>query len=257
MTKGHTVHLHFLILCYLLLGGLPKLVHGNSKSTLNIAVASNFVSPMKKLIDLFAIETPTPIKLSVGSSGSLHAQIVNGAPFELFFSADQEKPSSLVAANLASKKHQHTYAIGRLVLWSSKNNIDPHELLLAGSFTKLALANPEVAPYGEAAVSVLRSLRLYEKYRGRQVQGQNIAQTYLYTSSGNAQLGFISASQNEKPRGSTWNIPSSLYQPIKQDVVLINKADNSKIAIQFLEFIKSNEAKAIIMHYGYGIASGT
>ena len=235
--------------------GLPKLVHSNSKSTLNIAVASNFVSPMKKLIDLFAIETPTPIKLSVGSSGSLHAQIVNGAPFELFFSADQDKPSSLVLANLASKKYQYTYAIGRLVLWSPKQNIDPHQLLLAGSFKKLALANPEVAPYGTAAVSVLKTLQLYDKYRNRQVQGQNIAQTYFYTSSGNAQLGFISASQNEEPRGSTWNIPSSLYQPIKQDVVLINKSDNSKIAIRFLEFIKSSKAKDVIMHYGYSIAN--
>lgn len=210
---------------------------------------------MKKLIDLFAIETPTPIKLSIGSSGSLHAQIVNGAPFELFFSADQDKPSSLVLANLASKKYQYTYAIGKLVLWSPKQNIDPHQLLLAGSFDKLALANPEVAPYGTAAVSVLKTLQLYEKYRSRQVQGQNIAQTFLYTSSGNAQLGFISASQNEEPRGSTWNIPSSLYQPIKQDVVLIKKSDNSTIAIRFLEFIKSNKAKDVIMHYGYSIAN--
>ena len=210
---------------------------------------------MKKLIELFESKTPGSIKLSVGSSGSLHSQIVNGAPFELFFSADQEKPSSLVLANLASKKYQHTYAIGKLVLWSPKNNVDPRQMLLSGSFSKVALANPDVAPYGKAAAAVLQALRLHKRYRSRQVQGQNIAQAYLYTYSGNAQLGFISASQNQKSTGSTWEIPNLLYQPIKQDVVLIKKSENQKGALQFLEFVKSDAAKEVIMQYGYEIAN--
>ena len=255
MIKDRFIQIWFVTLWCFLQCGLPNFVSANTNLDLHIAVASNFLPPMKKLIELFGSKIPGSIKLSVGSSGSLHSQIVNGAPFELFFSADQEKPSSLVLANLASKKYQHTYAIGKLVLWSPKNNVDPRQMLLSGSFSKVALANPDVAPYGKAAAAVLQALQLHKRYRSRQVQGQNIAQAYLYTYSGNAQLGFISASQNQKSTGSTWEIPNLLYQPIKQDVVLIRKSENQKGALQFLEFVKSDAAKEVIMQYGYEIAN--
>ena len=239
--------------CFLVASLTPTWVCSDIESNLSIAAASNFILPIKELIKTYESKTTTRIKLSVGSSGSLHAQIVNGAPFQLFFSADQDKPESLISANLADETYRYTYAIGRLVLWSAQKDSQPEMVLLSGSFKKIALANPELAPYGKAAISVLENLGLNEQYANRQVQGQNIAQTYLYTLSGNAQLGFIAASQNQTKIGAAWDIPKDLYQPIKQDVVLINKYRRSQPALGFLKFVKSDRAKSIILKYGYDV----
>ena len=225
----------------------------NAKITasLNIAVASNFIAPMRKLVEQYQRDSNTIVKLSIGSSGSLHAQIANGAPFQLFFSADQEKPEALVESGIASKDSKITYAIGKLRLWTLRANADPLDMLVSGSFSKMALANPLVAPYGEAADAVLKSLGLKEKYINRRVIGQNIAQTFLYVESGNADLGFISASQDIGTQGSVWDIPSELYKPIKQDAVLINNQKHQKQAQEFLRFIGSEQAKRVIVEYGY------
>ena len=139
---------------------------GKAKTTasINIAVASNFVTPMRKLIEQYQRNSNTIVKLSIGSSGSLHAQIANGAPFQLFFSADQEKPEALVKSGIASKDSKITYAIGKLRLWTLQADADPLDMLVSGSFSKMALANPLVAPYGEAADAVLKSLGLKKKY---------------------------------------------------------------------------------------------
>ena len=147
--------------------------------------------------------------------------IANGAPFQLFFSADQEKPKALIESGIAARDSKITYAIGKLRLWTIQANADPLDMLVSGSFSKMALANPSVAPYGEAADSVLKSLGLREKYINRRVIGQNIAQTFLYVESGNADLGFISVT-GYGTLGSVWDVPSELYKPIKQDAVLIN-----------------------------------
>ena len=225
----------------------------NAKITtsLNIAVASNFIAPMRKLVEQYQRDSNTIVKLSIGSSGSLHAQIANGAPFQLFFSADQEKPEALVESGIASKDSKITYAIGNLRLWTLQADADPLDMLVSGSFSKMALANPLVAPYGEAADAVLKSLGLREKYINRRVIGQNIAQTFLYVESGNADLGFISASQDIGTQGSVWDIPSELYKPIKQDAVLINNQKHQKQAQEFLMFIGSEQAKRVIVESGY------
>ena len=226
---------------------------GNAKTTasINVAVASNFVTPMRKLVEQYQRNSNIVVKLSIGSSGSLHAQIANGAPFQLFFSADQEKPEALIDSGMASKDSKITYAIGKLRLWTIQANADPKNMLVSGSFSKLALANPLVAPYGEAADAVLKSLGLKEKYNNRRVIGQNIAQTYFYVESGNADLGFISASQDIGSLGSFWEIPSELYKPIKQDAVLINNQKHQKQAQEFLRFIRSERAKRVIVESGY------
>ena len=226
---------------------------GNAKITasINIAVASNFIAPMRKLVEHYQRNSNTVIKLSIGSSGSLHAQIANGAPFQLFFSADQEKPKALIESGIAARDSKITYAIGKLRLWTIQANADPLDMLVSGSFSKMALANPSVAPYGEAADSVLKSLGLREKYINRRVIGQNIAQTFLYVESGNADLGFISASQDIGTLGSVWDVPSELYKPIKQDAVLINNRKHQKQAQEFLRFIGSEQAKSVIVEFGY------
>ena len=226
---------------------------GNAKITasINIAVASNFITPMRKLVEHYERNSNTIVKLSIGSSGSLHAQIANGAPFQLFFSADQEKPKALIESGIAARDSKITYAIGKLRLWTIQANADPLDMLVSGSFSKMALANPSVAPYGEAADAVLKSLGLREKYIKRRVIGQNIAQTFLYVESGNADLGFISASQDIGTLGSVWDIPSELYKPIKQDAVLINNQKHQKQAQKFLSFIGSEQAKSVIVESGY------
>ena len=226
---------------------------GNAKTTasINVAVASNFVIPMRKLVEQYQRNSNTIVKLSIGSSGSLHAQIANGAPFQLFFSADQQKPKALIGSGIAARESKITYAIGKLRLWTIQANADPLDMLVSGSFSKMALANPSVAPYGEAADAVLKSLGLREKYINRRVIGQNIAQTFLYVESGNADLGFISASQDIGTQGSVWDIPSELYSPIKQDAVLINNQKHQEKAQEFLRFIRSEPAKRVIVESGY------
>ena len=221
--------------------------------SLSIAVASNFILPMKELASLFEEQSLINIKLSYGSSGNLHSQIVNGAPYQLFFSADQEKPKALVEAKIASKNSRFTYAIGKLALWSPLPNIDVKQIFLSGAISRLAMANPVTAPYGMAAKSVLKNLNLIDQYSSKKVYGQNIAQSYLYTSTQNTDLGFVSMSQVLTHQGSIWSIPPELYQPIRQDVVIIKKFENNQNAWRFLNFIQSSPAKKIIIRYGYSV----
>ena len=241
----------FAIAAICLLKAPVSLSNTKITASINIAVASNFITPMRKLVEHYQRNSNTNVKLSIGSSGSLHAQIANGAPFQLFFSADQEKPKALIESGIASKDSKITYAIGKLRLWTIQANADPLNMLVSGSFSKIALANPMVAPYGEAADAVLRSLGFKEKYINRRVIGQNIAQTFLYIESGNADLGFISASQDIGTHGSVWDIPSKLYKPIKQDAVLIKNQKHQLQAQVFLRFIGSEQAKSLIVESGY------
>ena len=224
-----------------------------------VAVASNFTAPMKEIAVQFEQNTGHTLQVSYGSSGKIYAQIVNGAPFQIFLSADSAKPQALEQAGLTAPDTGFTYATGRLALWSSKANLVDEQLnvLRQGKFNKLAIANPNLAPYGAAAVDVLSKLDLEEVTKPKWVQGENIAQTYQFVATGNADLGFVALSQlankNAEAPGSMWIVPKELHRPINQDAVLLRRAENNKAARDFLQFLRGDTATAIIKSYGYAV----
>ena len=225
-----------------------------------VAVASNFTKPMNEIAAEFEKTTGHSVKLSFGSSSKFVAQIENTAPFEVFLSADDKSPAKLTEQGLAVGDSRFTYAIGKLVLWSTKANfIDKDgEILSKGGFKHIALADPKLAPYGAAAVDVLKNKGLLEKLQPLFVLGENISQTQQFVSTGNAELGFVALSQvldDGKISGSAWQVPDHLYKPIRQDAVLLKKGEGNPAATALLHYLKSPEAKAIIKKYGYELTN--
>ena len=222
---------------------------------LRVAVAANFTAPARELAGLFKERSGHEAVLSFGSSGQFYAQITQAAPFDVFLSADAERPEKLVKDGLALAESRFTYAIGRLVLWSRDQRADAGEAALRQSFSKLAIANPAAAPYGGAALDVLRHVGLLEALRARLVQGTSIAQTFQFIESGNAELGFIALSQLEgRTDGGRWLVPGQLHRSLQQDAVLLTQGQSNKAATEFLNFLKSVEARALIARFGYELA---
>jgi molybdate transport system substrate-binding protein len=220
---------------------------------LHIAVASNFLATMQNLVEAYTRSSDITIRISAASSGKLYAQARHGAPYDIFFSADQDKIDKLIEAGLANDRYRITYAIGQLALWSraSQNEIAPKQILTSGAYEKLAIANPKHAPYGMASVEVLDNLSLTETQR-KLIFAENINQCFQYTMTGNADLGFVALSQlKQKNRERYWLIPQALYTPIKQDAVILNKSQHTRSAIAFIQFIASPAARNIISNYGY------
>jgi molybdate transport system substrate-binding protein len=233
-------------------------INANAETTL-VAVAANFTKPMNEIATAFEKSTGHTAKLSFGSSGKFVSQIENAAPFEVFLSADDKSPAKLVEQDLAVSDSRFTYAIGKLVLWSTKADFvdQDGEVLTKGGFKHLALADPKLAPYGAAAVEVLKNKGLLEKLQPLFVLGENISQTQQFVSTGNAELGFVALSQvldNGKISGSAWQVPDNLYKPIRQDAVLLKKGEGNPAASALLQYLKSPEAQAIIKKYGYGLS---
>lgn len=228
-----------------------------SAETIKVAVAANFTSTMNALVAEFEKTSDHKVDLSFASSGKIYAQIINGAPYHAFFSADQTTPEKLEIAGKAITGSRFTYAIGALALWSAKPNFIDEQLrvLKTGQFNKIALANPKLAPYGAAAVEVLEKLDLVKATQLKWVQGENIAQTYQFIFTGNADLGFVALSQimqNSKLKsGSYWPIPGDLHTPILQDAQILLPGKNSIATQQFMKFMQSDLAKAIIQSHGY------
>lgn len=226
---------------------------------LTIAVAANFTSTMNAIIRSFEAQTEHTVRLSSGSSGQIYAQIVNGAPFDIFFSADQEKPAVLENTHLSVPGSRFTYAIGTLVLWSKSEGLDLENgrILFSNHYRKLAIANPQLAPYGLAARQTLEYLGAYEAAEEKLVFGQNIAQTYQFIETGNADLGFVALSQilddGDLASGSSWIVPAGFYSRINQDAILLRRAENNPAALDFLVFINSPVAAEIITQQGYGL----
>ncbi len=223
----------------------------------NIAVASNFSAVMKALIKDFETTSNHQIKASFASSGKFYAQIKYGAPYGLFFSADQDKPQKLEQEGFVSSELPFTYAIGALALWSSKPDMAENlNALKSGRFNKLALANPKLAPYGIAAVETLKNLDLVQTTQDKWIKGENIAQTYQFVSTGNADLGFIALSQishASEQQGSYWIVDNDLYNPIQQDAVLLKRGEKNAAALAFWNYMHSDKAKALIQSYGYSV----
>ena len=222
---------------------------------IRVAVASNFAITSEAIAQRFEEITDHTIVLVFGSTGKHYAQIRNGAPFEVFFAADARRPEMLESAGLTVRESRFTYAIGRLVLWSpEEDSVDTEGRILdSGDFRHLAIANPELAPYGRAAQEMLQSRGLWASLERRLVRGENIGQAFQFVKSGNAELGLVALSQLTSPEreseaGSRWVVPETLHSPIQQQAVLL--ADTAA-ARSFLEFIKSSEARSIIRSHGY------
>lgn len=227
-----------------------------------VAVAANFAIPLKSLGDAFSKASGHTVLISPEATGKLYAQIINGAPYDVFLSADQATPRKLGNEGNAIASAQFTYAIGKLVLWSAHpNTVDTEgQVLKKGHFKHLAIANAKTAPYGAAAISVMQKLGVHDSLQPKFVQGENIAQTFQFVSTGNAELGFVALSQVYKDgkinTGSAWVIDSSFYTPIKQDAILLAKGKRHAAAIAFMNYLKSDDARKMIQQFGYEIDSG-
>lgn len=240
-----------LLICFLL-GGFPAFAE-----EVTVAVAANFMLPMKALVAEFEQASGHEVTVSYGSSGRFYAQIVNGAPFDVFFSADQEKPQALIEAGQADASSRVTYAIGALVLWSADAaaEVENGALFNTSGFRALAMANPRLAPYGVAAEQVLGALAAQGVSPPLTVVGENVGQAYQFVVTGNATAGLVALSQvmenGEIKSGSGWVIPAGMYDPTRQDAVLLERGRNNRAATELLAFIRSDKAKTIMAGYGY------
>lgn len=228
-----------------------------------IAAASNFTETLKQLGKQFEAQTDHKVIMAFASTGKQYAQIIHGAPFDIFFAADSKRPKLLEDQGIAIPKSRFTYAVGKLVLWSPQSDLVNADLIdknakILGSmkFNYLSIANPKLAPYGRASQEVLEAHKQWDDLQNRLVRGENIGQAFQFIKSANAELGFIAYSQIKRPKqaiaGSFWIPPESLYKPMNQQAVLLK----DKPAVrQFLNFLKSDEAQKIIQSYGYGLAN--
>ncbi len=245
---------NLLPLCLSLLLTVPSFA-----AEIRVAVAANFAPTMKEIAAGFEKASGHRVSLTQGATGKFYAQIVNGAPFDILLSADDETPAKLVKEGKAIAGSQFTYAIGRLALWSPDAKLvgQGGAVLKGSGFRFVAIANAKVAPYGRAAVQTMQKLGVLSQIEPRVVQGESIAQTYQFVSSGNAQLGFVALSQvweNGRLRsGSAWVVPEEMHEQLKQDAVLLDAARDMPAARALLDYLKSDAAKKIMERYGYRI----
>jgi molybdate transport system substrate-binding protein len=225
----------------------------------SVAVAANFAVPMARIGEGFTAATGHTLKLSAGATGKFYTQIVAGAPFEVLIAADDETPAKLIAQGHAVPDSAFTYAIGKLVLWSARPGFvdDQGAVLASGRFEHLAIANPKLAPYGRAAMEVLKARGLVDAMAARMVMGESLAQTYQFVATGNAELGFVALSQVVVPgkpaTGSYWLVPTSLHGAIRQDAVLLKAGERSPAAAALLAYLKSAPARSVVQAFGYGL----
>jgi molybdate transport system substrate-binding protein len=233
-------------------GALPS-----AAGEVKVAVAANFTEAAKEIGALFEKANGDKAVFSFGATGQLYTQITQDAPFEVFLSADQKTPKKAVTDGFAVKDSVFTYATGKVVLFSkSKDLVKGEETLKEGKFAKIAIANPETAPYGAAGVEVLKKLGVYDALAPKIVQGNNIAQAYQFIDTGNAELGFVALSQViNKDEGSRWIVPDKLYATIAQDAVLLKRGEGNPAAKAFLAFLQGPEARAVKEKYGYGVGA--
>ena len=223
----------------------------------SVAVAANFTAPMRKIAQTFEQETGHQAILSFGSTGNFYAQIRNGAPFHILLAADDETPIKIEKEGLGVAASRFTYAIGKLVLWSKQPGFvdDKGEILRSGQFQRIAVANPKLAPYGAASLETMTQLGVLQALQPKFVQGENIAQTFQFVATENAQLGFVALSQvmtdGRIAQGSAWIVPSSLHAPIRQDALLLVKGKDNPAATALMNFLQSNRSRLVIRSYGY------
>jgi molybdate transport system substrate-binding protein len=224
---------------------------------IKVAVASNFANTLKEIAVEFQRDTGHQLAITPGATGKFYAQISHGAPFDVFLSADDETPRKLAQEGKAIAASQFTYATGRLALWSpSPDLVDKNaDILKTDKFKYIAIANAKVAPYGQAAVQTMQKLGVLSKIEPRVVQGESIAQTFQFVSTGNAQLGFVALSQifeNGKIKtGSAWIVPEEMHEQLKQDAVVLQSCKNTSACQALMDYLKSEKIKKMMSSYGY------
>ena len=220
-----------------------------------MAVAANFTEPAREIAALFKQKTGHEAVLIFGASGAFFSQITHGAPFEVFLSADEERPRLAIEQGFAIADSRFTYAIGKLALWSRVLDVtDGKAILAGGNFSKIAIANPNSAPYGTAAVETMKALGVFDALQSKLVQGNSIAQAFQFIDTRNAELGFVALAQlHGVSEGTQWLVPENLHSPIRQDAVLLKSAADDEPSKAFLAFLKGPEARKIIESFGYSL----
>ena len=245
-----------LVLFAIVTGGIPKAY----AEVVRVAVASNFLLPMKVLAKEYEKQTGIRLRISSGSTGKLFAQIINGAPFDVFFAANSSEPQRLEKMGVGEPGSRSTYALGRLALWSQRAELpgkDPLKTLQNADFKHLVIANPLTAPYGAAAVSTLKQLNLDKTLKPKLLTAENISQTYQYIATGNVDLGFVAWSQllaRGQEKGA-WLVPEEYHPAIEQQLVLLKRSVNNQSARDFIAYMKSMPARKLIRSFGYGLGT--
>ncbi len=248
-----------LILFALLLGFSVSPLKANPRE-ISVAAAADLSVVLPEISQSFEKTSGVLVRLSFAASGALTQQIENGAPFDVFLSADMGYPKQLVAEEKADGATLHSYAVGKLVLWAQAGSpLDVEhkgmDVLLDPSVNKIAIANPQHAPYGRAAVAALQHYGLYEKVSDRLVLGENIAQAAQFVESGNAQVGLVALAHVLAPamkgKGKYWEVPAESYPPLDQGAVVIANSPHARDARAFLDYLKSSDARAVLRRYGF------
>jgi molybdate transport system substrate-binding protein len=247
-----------LALLFLLVGSIA------TAQEITVAAAADMSAALPELVAAYTKKTGQSVKLSFGASGNLTNQIRNGAPFDLFFSADEDYPQQLINEGLAAKDTPYRYAVGRLVLWVPNDSpLDLSKLgikaLLDPSVKKISIANPATAPYGRAAAAALRHFEIYDQVSSRLVVGENVSQAAQFVESGNAQAGLIALSHALAPamkdKGRYWVVPLDAYPTLNQAAVVLSKSKQQDAAQKFLEFVRSAEASSLLTKFGFTLST--
>lgn len=237
---------------------LPVAASGEDYVT--VAVASNFASTARDISAQFSQESGFRVRITTASTGKLYAQIVNGAPFDILLAADAARPLRLETGGAGVRGTRFTYALGALVLWSRQAD-DCREALQRADGGRIAIANPETAPYGAAAKSFLQQSGLWDSIGDRLVVGENISQTLQFAASGNAELGFIARAQlrtpSLPPASCSWPVPETMHAAIEQQAILLQRGAGTQGAEAFLRFLRGEAGRAIILRHGYGLPEVT
>jgi molybdate transport system substrate-binding protein len=261
MLRRRFVSLSLIVLAALVSGvSIPRAESADHEIT--VAAAADLSSALQEVATNYEKRTGVAVKLSFGASGALTQQIQNGAPFDVFFSADMDYPRQLIAGGQAESATLYRYAVGRLVLWVPKDSpLDVEhkgmDVLLEPSVKKISIANPQHAPYGRAAVAALKHYGLYEKVTSELVLGENVSQAAQFAESGNAQVGFVALAHAMAPamqgKGKYWMVPVEAYPPLDQGAVLISHSPHRQDAAAFLEYVKTAEVSAVLRRYGFSL----
>lgn len=250
------MHVLMKLVAVLTLSCAPLAAHADDAT---IAVAANFTAPAEALQRVFEQRSTHHLRFTSGSTAQLYAQIANGAPLDALLSADREHVDQLITAGLADGSLRFTYAIGKLALWTRETDkFKPLDLnsLARADYRWLAIANPELAPYGLAAEQALRRLGLWDSLQSRIVRGESIAQAFALAETRNANLAFVALSQviayKDKSAAASFEVPQELYEPIDQDAALLKRASGNAAARAFLEFLRGPDARRVIQEFGYG-----
>ncbi|MEL6979520.1 MAG: molybdate ABC transporter substrate-binding protein [Pseudomonadota bacterium] len=246
------------LLACLSLGAAPRAAAGE----VAVAVASNFLQPLREIAPVFEAESGHTLRISAGSTGKLYAQIVQGAPYDVFLAANVRDPERLEAEGEAAAGSRFTYALGRLVFWGAEPGLDPKAMLQTGAYSRLAIANPKLAPYGRAARQALDQLTL-DQLGGESaaappiILAETVSQALQFARTGNVDLAAFALSQVSagglEEDGSLWIAPETLYDPIRQQAVLLNRGEDNPAAVAFYAFLRSDAARAAIIGFGYGV----